>query len=59
MTPGPYHVGDGSQFNCPQYLECGQSGRNLNLNIDGARLDALERHGSDPLDHVAPAHGQK
>jgi hypothetical protein len=38
-------------------MKCRKSRRNLNLNIDGARLDALERH--DTLDHAAPACGQK
>jgi hypothetical protein len=43
----------------PHHVECGQSRRDLDLNIDGTRLDALKRHGSDALDHVAPARGQK
>jgi hypothetical protein len=36
-------------------VERGQAGRDLNLNIDGAGLDALERHGGDALNHAAPA----
>jgi hypothetical protein len=55
MTPGPYHIGGGSQFNCPQYHEGGQAGRDLNLDIDGAGLDALKRHCRDALNHAAPA----
>ena len=35
-------------------IERGQSGRHLHLDIDGARLDALECHRRDPLDHVSP-----
>ena len=36
-------------------VERGQAGRDLNLDIDGAGLDALERHCSDALNHAAPA----
>ena len=32
-------------------VEGRQPGRDLHLDIDGARLDALERNGRDPLDH--------
>ena len=31
-----------------------KSRRDLDLNIDGARLDALERNGRNPLDHAQP-----
>jgi hypothetical protein len=39
----------------PNDVERGQPRRDLNLDIDGAGFDALERHGGDALDHVAPA----
>jgi hypothetical protein len=42
-------------INCPQYLERRQARRDLNLDIDGAGLDALKRHGGDALNHAAPA----
>jgi len=35
-------------------VEGGQSGRHLHLDIDGTRLDALECHRRDPLDHISP-----
>ena len=35
-------------------VEGGQAGRDLHLDIDGARLDTLERDGGDPLDHAQP-----
>jgi len=35
-------------------IERRQAGRDLHLNIDGARLDALERHCRDSLDHACP-----
>ena len=34
-------------------VEGRQAGRHLHLHVDGAGLDALERHGGDPLDHAA------
>ena len=40
-------------------VEGRQAGRDLHLDIDGTRLDALERHCRDPLDHAAPAAGQR
>ena len=37
-------------------VEGGKAGRDLYLDIDGSRLDALERHRADPLNHCpAPA----
>jgi hypothetical protein len=39
-------------------VERGQPRRDLNLDIDGAGFDALERHGGDALDHVAPTRRQ-
>jgi hypothetical protein len=39
-------------------VERGQAGRDLNLDIDGAGLDALKRHGGDALNHAAPACAQ-
>ncbi len=33
-------------------VEGGQTGRDLDLNVHGAGLDALKRHGGDALDHV-------
>jgi hypothetical protein len=36
-------------------LNAGRPRRDLNLDIDGAGFDALERHGGDALNHVAPA----
>ncbi len=33
-------------------VEGGQAGRDLDLNVDRAGLDALKRHGGDALDHV-------
>ncbi len=38
-------------------VEGGQAGRDLHLDIDGARLDAFERDGRDPLDHGCPCLG--
>ena len=35
-------------------VEGGQAGRDLDLHVDGAGLDALERHGGDALDHDCP-----
>ena len=35
-------------------VEGGQAGRDLHLHVDGARLDAFERNGRDPLDHGEP-----
>ena len=43
------------RINYPQYLERRQPRGDLNLDIDGAGLDALERHGGDALNHAAPA----
>jgi hypothetical protein len=34
-------------------MECGQAGRHLDLDIDRAGLDTLERYRCDPLDHVS------
>jgi len=39
-------------------VERGQAGRDLNLDIDGAGLDALKRHCRDALNHAAPACAQ-
>jgi len=36
-------------------VERGQAGCDLNLDIDGAGLDALKRHCRDALNHAAPA----
>ena len=36
------------------HIERGKPRRDLDLDIDGARLDALERHGCDPLHHASP-----
>ena len=36
-------------------VERWQARRDLNLDIDGAGLDALKRHGGDALNHAAPA----
>ena len=36
-------------------VERGQPRRDLNLDIDGACLDAFKRHGGDALNHAAPA----
>src|SRR5262249_34839566 len=36
-------------------VEGGQAGGDLNLDIDGAGLDALKRHCGDALNHAAPA----
>jgi hypothetical protein len=36
-------------------VERGQAGRDLHLDVDGARLDALERNRGDPLNHASPA----
>src|SRR5258705_12655175 len=41
-----------TSINCLQYLEGRQPGRDLHLDRDAARLDALERDGGDPLDHA-------
>ena len=38
----------------PNDVECGQPRGDLNLDIDGASFDTLERDGGDALDHVAP-----
>jgi hypothetical protein len=38
-------------------VERRQPRRHLHLHIDGARLDALERHRRDPLDHGSPCSG--
>ena len=35
--------------------EGGQAGRDLNLDVDGAGLDALKRDCGDALNHAAPA----
>ena len=35
-------------------VEGRQPGRDLHLDVDGAGLDALERHRRDPLDHGSP-----
>ena len=35
-------------------IERRQSGRDLHLDVDGAGLDALERHCRDPLNHGSP-----
>jgi hypothetical protein len=40
------------------YLELGQTGRDLDLNVDRPRLDAFERNGGNPLDHGKPAGGR-
>ena len=34
-------------------MECGQAGRHLDLDIDRAGFDTLERYRCDPLDHVS------
>ncbi len=39
----------------PDHVEGRQPGRDLHLDRDVARLDALERDGGDPLDHASPA----
>jgi len=39
-------------------VERREARRDLNLDIDGAGLDALERHGGDALNHAAPACSQ-
>jgi hypothetical protein len=36
------------------HVEGRQTRGNLHLDIDGARLNALERHCRDPLDHGCP-----
>ncbi len=33
-------------------LKAGSAGRDLDLNVHRAGLDALKRHGGDALDHV-------
>ena len=38
----------------PTTLKAGNPGRNLHLDVDGAGLDALERHCGDPLNHGSP-----
>ena len=38
----------------PDHVECGEPRRDLHLHVDGARLDALERHGGYALDHCDP-----
>ena len=43
----------------PHHVEGGQSGRDLDLDIDGARLDAFKRDRRDPLDHDRPCLGQR
>ena len=35
-------------------VERRQPGRDLHLDVDGAGLDALERHCRDPLNHDSP-----
>ena len=40
------------------HVERRQPGRDLDLDIDGARLDALERHCRDPLDHGCPSRSE-
>jgi hypothetical protein len=39
------------QINTAQHFEGGQTGRNLNLHVDGAGFDALECHRRHALDH--------
>ena len=36
----------------PDDIEGGKAGSDLDLHVDRARFDALERHRRDPLDHV-------
>ena len=38
----------------PDDMEGGKARRHLHLHVDGARLDALERHGGNALNHCRP-----
>ena len=41
------------------HVERRQAGRDLHLHVDGARLDALERHRGDALHHAMPLAGSR